>query len=81
MVLGDLIEAADELDNPDFYLDAAGAPTRDSEQAVLAVRVVKTDVLDPGYLYYALGYLELQGLWKEHELSASALLEVPLQPR
>lgn len=44
--------------------DAVGSPVREFNSEHLGVKVTRTDILDPNYLYYALQYVKMQGYWK-----------------
>jgi hypothetical protein len=74
--LGDYLEVAEELENPDFYLDANGTPTRSSSHAKLAVRITARDKMLPDYAFYALQWLQIQGMWDGHEVTAENVKKV-----
>lgn len=61
MVLGDLCEIENNYPEADFWLTSEGKPSKDFNPALVGVRVYRTDILVPGYLYYLMEYLHNMG--------------------
>ena len=68
--LKDLARVATNMKDADFWLiathnyDKVGEPTKEFKQHSIGIKVTKTDVIDPEYLYYVMLNLYNQGYWK-----------------
>lgn len=68
--LEDLARVATNMKDADFWLiathnyDKVGEPTKEFKQHSIGIKVTKTDVIDPEYLYYVMLNLYNQGYWK-----------------
>jgi hypothetical protein len=75
--LGSLIEVGADSFHADFWLRVsgkdAGRPSETPLPGALGVRVVRTDVLVPRYLYYVMEYLWSQGFWRARKVTAAAV--------
>lgn len=64
MTLGDLCEIKTNFPEADFWLTNEGKPSKDFNPTFVGVRVYRTDILVPGYLYYLMEYLHTMGYFK-----------------
>ena len=80
--LGDLIEAKIGLEDADFYIvrrgtpDAVGRPTKDYNPEHIGIRVTRTDVLLPQYLFYLMQHLHGQGHFRRVAKGTTALVGI-----
>ena len=67
MRLKDLCELKTDFPEADFWItrkgdiDSVGKPTKEFDPEKIGVKVVKTDLLLPDYLYYVFEYLVMNG--------------------
>ena len=67
--LKDLAKIATNMPDADFWLvrkgsdKTVGKPVKEFDPSRIGIKVVKTDVLDPNYLYYAMMNLHNQGMF------------------
>jgi hypothetical protein len=75
----------------DFYLQrtgdekTVGTPKREGTADDLGIKVVRTDILLPDYLFYVMQYLHMQGVLKEiavgsatKTITAKSVGEIPV---
>jgi len=73
LVLGELAKVEKGLEGADFWLDAKGKPTRTRGAGLVGVKVTRTDMLVPDYLFYVFEYLVMQGAWREKKVTPEAV--------
>lgn len=67
MVIGDLCDFKLNFPEADFWLirkgseNVVGKPVREFDPENIGVKVVRTDILDPNYLFYVFMYLQQSG--------------------
>jgi len=67
MTLGDLCEFKINFPEADFWLvrkgseKTVGMPTKDFDSERIGVKVIRTDILNPQYLYYMFMHLQQSG--------------------
>jgi restriction endonuclease S subunit len=67
MTIGELAEFKTDFPDADFWLirkgtiEKVGKPTKEFSKEHIGVKVVRTDVLVPDYLYYAFEWLNSSG--------------------
>jgi hypothetical protein len=68
MKLKDLCVFSTEFPDADFWIvnkgteEEIGSPTKTFDPEYIGVKVTRTDILVPGYLYYAFMYLKQNGV-------------------
>jgi hypothetical protein len=63
--LGDLCEIKTNFPEADFWLSVhTGTPTRSYAPGLVGIKVTATEQLIPNFLFYAMEYLEMKGLWR-----------------
>lgn len=76
--LGDLCTFAKNLDDADFWLTArgpeVGKPLERPAPGAIGVKVTRTDVLLPRYLYYVLLHQYQQGVFRSVDILTPAML-------
>jgi hypothetical protein len=73
LVLGDLARVEKGLEGADFWLDAKGKPTRTRGEKFVGVKVTRTDMLVPNYLFYVFEYLVMQGTWRGRKVTPESV--------
>ncbi len=61
MILGDLCEIKTNFPEADFWLTNDSKPTKNFNSVLVGIKVHRTDILVPGYLYYLMEYLHNMG--------------------
>lgn len=57
MILSDLCEISVNFEKADFWINrSTGEPTKNFNPKFIGVKVIKTDILVPNYLYYVMEY-------------------------
>jgi hypothetical protein len=79
LTLGDLIDVGRDLQDSDFWLTSKGRPSRTA--STFGIKVRRTDVLVPQYLYYVLEYLADQGQWTNRKVTEAAIRAIRVQQR
>jgi hypothetical protein len=93
--LGDVAQVGVNMPDADFWVVRRGSerevgrPVKTFNPEHFGIKVTRTDVLDPGYLYYAMDHLHGQGAWKLRAhgtlalvtVRASDLRDIPFSPR
>jgi hypothetical protein len=80
--LKDLAEVGTNFEDAHFWLirkgtpDAIGTPTKEFKDEHIGIGVVRTDIINPDYLYYALMNLQMQGYWREHARGMLKLVSI-----
>jgi hypothetical protein len=65
-----MIDARTNFPDADFWIvrrgtrEAVGKPTREFNPEHIGIKVTATDKLDPGYLFYALEFVKMQGYYE-----------------
>jgi hypothetical protein len=68
--LGDLCTIKTNYPDADFWVirrgseNSVGKPTREFNPESIGIKVIKTDIIDPNYLYYMLMYLHSREYFK-----------------
>lgn len=80
--LGDLCTIAIGMEDADFWLvrrhdlDKVGEPTKEFNPQHIGIKVTRTDVLLPDYLYYAMQFLHMKGYWRQLAFGATKLVNI-----
>jgi hypothetical protein len=67
MKIGDICEFKINMEDADFWIKRKGSehvigkPIKEYSPEDIGVKVIETDLIDPGYLYYAFMYLHQKG--------------------
>lgn len=83
--LGDLCDIAIGKEDADFWLvrrhdiEHVGEATKEYNPQHIGIKVVRTDVLLPDYLYYAMQYLHMQGYWRKHAKGMLKLVNIGVE--
>jgi hypothetical protein len=83
--LGDLCDIAIGMEDADFWLhrrhdiDHVGEPTKEYAPEHIGIRVKRTDILLPDYLFYAMQYLQMRGYWKQHSYGMLKLVNIRVE--
>lgn len=70
VLLGDLVDVKMDFPDADFWLvcsgpaDLLGKVTYDHNPKHIGIKVIKTEVIYPGYLFYVMEYLQIQQYWQ-----------------
>jgi hypothetical protein len=84
ITLGEMATVAVGLRDADFWLPRKGAeagkPVKTWSADAVGVKVVRTDVLVPKFLFYALEYLWMRGAWKANAVTVGNVRSIPFQP-
>tara|TARA_R110001599_G_scaffold100770_1_gene258085 strand:+ start:308 stop:589 length:282 start_codon:yes stop_codon:yes gene_type:complete len=70
MKLVELTTIKTNFENADFWLvrrgsiESVGTPVKSFSQYHIGIKVVRTDILLPNYLYYAMKHVHTTGYWK-----------------
>jgi len=71
MRLKDVVEIKTDFPEADFWLirvnsvNIVGKPVNEFKNTRIGIRVIRTDILNSKYLYYAMMFLWQKGYWKE----------------
>ena len=82
MRLKDLCEIKTEFPEADFWvtkkgdIDTLGKPTKEYDPEKIGVKVVRTDLLVPGYLFYVFEYLVINGAFASMAKGATNLKHI-----
>jgi predicted chitinase len=80
--LGDLAEIKTKFEDADFWIwrrnsiDKVGSPTKEYNPEHIGIRVIRTDLLMPEYLFYLMQYLHSQGYFKKLSKGATNLVSI-----
>ena len=80
--LGDLAEIKTKFEDADFWIwrrnsmDKVGSPTKEYNPEHIGIKVIRTDLLMPEYLFYLMQYLHSQGYFKKLAKGATNLVSV-----
>ena len=80
--LKDLATVATNMPDADFWLirkgsdKTVGTPVKEFEPSRIGVKIVRTDVLDPNYLYYAMMHLHNQGYFARLAVGTLKLVNI-----
>lgn len=83
--LGDLATIAIGMEDADFWLvrrhgiETVGEPTKEFNPQHIGIKVTRTDVLLPDYLYYAMQYLHMKGYWQQKAFGATKLVNIRVE--
>lgn len=82
MLLSDVCTIKTHFEDADFWvvrrgsLKTVGLPVRDYNPEHIGIKVVKTEVLIPDYLYYCMVYLHSQKLWERQATGSLSLVNI-----
>ena len=80
--LGDLAEIKTKFEDADFWIwrrnsiDKIGSPTKEYNPEHIGIKVIRTDLLMPEYLFYLMQYLHSQGYFKRLAKGATNLVSI-----
>lgn len=80
--LSDLAEIKTKFENADFWItrrntiDRVGMPTKTYNPENIGIKVIRTDILLPSYLYYVIQYLHSTGHFKSIAHGATNLVSI-----
>ena len=80
--LKDFCKVATNFEDADFWLqrkgsiDTVGTPLKEFAPQHIGIKVVRTDVLDPKYLYYKMMDIYNTGYWKQHSHGTLKLVNI-----
>lgn len=83
--LKDLAEIKTNFENADFWLwrrnteDKVGSPTKEFNPEHIGIKVIRTDIMLPDYLYYVIQYLHSQGYFKQLSKGTTRLVNIKSQ--
>jgi hypothetical protein len=81
MKLGELVETKRNFPEADFWLRADGEPVKTYDRALVGVKVTRTDVLVPQYLYYFMVFLKSEGAWRHERVTPEAIRSLQVQEK
>jgi hypothetical protein len=82
MKLSELCEIKTGFPDADFWivrrgsLEAVGTPTREYGPEKIGVKVIRTDILVPNYLFYMIQYLHSRDVFKQMAKGALRLVNI-----
>lgn len=82
MRLGDLCALKTKFEDADFWIarrgtkEMVGKPTRTYNPEHIGIKVIKTDVLDPNYLYHLMEYLWGKGFFSDLAFGSLRLVHI-----
>jgi hypothetical protein len=82
--LGDLAQITTNFEDAHFWIvrrgsvEMVGKPVKEYNPESFGVGVFRTDIIDPGYLYYWMQYLHSQGYWKNKAYGSLRLVNIRL---
>lgn len=80
--LGDLIDLHVNYPEADFWIERRGSaetvgkPSRSFLEHGIGIKVRDTETLLPGYLYYVMEHLWMQGVWKKKAKGTTNLVNI-----
>jgi hypothetical protein len=80
--LGDCCTIKVGLEDADFWIvrrgsdKTVGQPTREYSREAIGVKVLRTDLLDPNYLYYLIQFLHSRGLFRQMARGTTTLVNI-----
>lgn len=82
MRLQDVAKISVNLPNADFWIirrdtiKAVGKPTYEFNPEHIGIKVVRTDLLLPRYLYYCLMHIHAKGMWEPFATGSLSLVNI-----
>lgn len=80
MKLKDLTHIATKQPDAHFWVKLNGEPTRDYHHSYVGIKVIKTDILLPDYLYYVFVHLYNSKITTDIPISPQIIGELTLVP-
>lgn len=83
--LKDLCQVATDFEDAHFWLirkgdiKTVGTPTKKYSEYHIGIGVVRTDIIDPDYLYYAMMHLHSTGYWQNKGKGVLQLTHITIQ--
>jgi len=80
--LGDLATVGTNMPDADFWIirrgseKTVGTPVKEFNPERIGVKVTRRDVIDPGYLYYAMMHLHNQGYFAQRSIGTTNLVNI-----
>jgi restriction endonuclease S subunit len=84
MTLGEICDFKINDETADFWLvrrggiNTVGTPTKTFSPEHIGVKVNRTDLVLPDFLYYYFQYLQVQGLFKQLASGTTNLTQIPI---
>jgi len=85
MKLYQLATIKTNFQDADFWLirrgsaDRVGQPTREFYKEHIGIKVTRTDILLPDYLFYALKHIQLRGYWAKRANGTLKLVNIRVE--
>ena len=82
MLLSDVCTIKTQFEDADFWvirrgsLKTVGMPVREYNPEHIGIKVVKTEILIPDYLYYCMVYMHGQKLWEMQATGTLSLVNI-----